>query len=250
MNTTYSLDKDDSRNVILEIRAGTGGKEAELFVSDLLNMYEKFAIQNGWNFVIMDSSSMKGGGYRQATINIVGNNAFQKFKFESGVHRVQRVPRTETGGRIHSSTVTVAVLPEASTVDVKINDNDIRIDTFRSSGPGGQHANKTDSAVRITHIPSGIVVSQEDEKVQFRNKSKAMKILLSRLYEAERERLHNERLDMRNTQIGSGKRSEKIRTYNFAKGRVTDHRIKLTLQNINKIMSGELDKIINKLTNI
>ena len=241
-------DKDDSRNAILEIRAGTGGEEAALFGADLFGMYQKFASEQGWRFEIMEISETGIGGYKEAAANISGQEVFAKLKFESGVHRVQRVPDTETGGRIHTSAATVAVLPEAEEVDVDIKETDLRIDIFRSSGPGGQSVNTTDSAVRITHVPTGIVVSQQDEKSQHKNRAKAMKILRSRLYDAERAKQNAERAASRKGQVGSGDRSERIRTYNFPQGRVTDHRINLTLYKLDKILLGEsLDEIIDAL---
>jgi len=241
-------DKDDSRNAILEIRAGTGGDEAALFGSDLFGMYQRFASQQGWRFEIMEVSETGIGGYKEATANISGQDVFAKLKFESGVHRVQRVPDTETGGRIHTSAATVAVLPEAEDVDIDIREADLRIDIFRSSGPGGQSVNTTDSAVRITHLPTGIVVSQQDEKSQHKNRAKAMKILRSRLYDAERAKQNAERAASRKGQVGSGDRSERIRTYNFPQGRVTDHRINLTLYKLDKILIGEsLNEIIDAL---
>ena len=233
-------DKDDSRNAILEIRAGTGGEEAALFGADLFGMYQKFASEQGWRFEIMEISETGIGGYKEAAANISGQDVFAKLKFESGVHRVQRVPDTETGGRIHTSAATVAVLPEAEEVDVDIKEIDLRIDIFRSSGPGGQSVNTTDSAVRITHVPTGIVVSQQDEKSQHKNRAKAMKILRSRLYDAERAKQNAERAASRKGQVGSGDRSERIRTYNFPQGRVTDHRINLTLYKLDKVLLGDL----------
>ena len=241
-------DKDDSRNAILEIRAGTGGDEAALFGADLFGMYQKYASQQGWRFEVMEISETGIGGYKEATANISGQEVFAKLKFESGVHRVQRVPDTETGGRIHTSAATVAVLPEAEDVDIDIREADLRVDIFRSSGPGGQSVNTTDSAVRITHMPTGIVVSQQDEKSQHKNRAKAMKILRSRLYDAERAKQNAERAASRKGQVGSGDRSERIRTYNFPQGRVTDHRINLTLYKLDKILMGEaLSEIINAL---
>ena len=241
-------DKDDSRNAILEIRAGTGGDEAALFGADLFGMYQKFASQQGWRFEVMEISETGIGGYKEATANISGQEVFAKLKFESGVHRVQRVPDTETGGRIHTSAATVAVLPEAEDVDIDIQEAHLRVDIFRSSGPGGQSVNTTDSAVRITHMPTGIVVSQQDEKSQHKNRAKAMKILRSRLYDAERAKQNAERAASRKGQVGSGDRSERIRTYNFPQGRVTDHRINLTLYKLDKILMGEaLSEIINAL---
>ncbi len=241
-------DIDDSRNAILEIRAGTGGEEAALFGADLFGMYQKFASEQGWRFEIMEISETGIGGYKEAVANISGQEVFAKLKFESGVHRVQRVPDTETGGRIHTSAATVAVLPEAEEVDVDIRETDLRIDIFRSSGPGGQSVNTTDSAVRITHVPTGIVVSQQDEKSQHKNRAKAMKILRSRLYDAERAKQNAERAASRKGQVGSGDRSERIRTYNFPQGRVTDHRISLTLYKLDKILLGEsLNEIIDAL---
>ena len=241
-------DKDDKRNVIIEVRAGTGGDEAGLFASNLFLMYQKFSIKNNWKFEVMEVSETNVGGYKEAQANIIGKGAFGRLKFESGVHRVQRVPSTETSGRIHTSAATVAVLPEAEDLEVFIEDKDLRIDVFRSSGPGGQSVNTTDSAVRITHIPSGIVVSQQDEKSQHKNRAKAMKILQSRLYEAERQKQQDERSSSRKNQVGSGDRSERIRTYNFPQGRVTDHRINLTLHKLDKVLQGEaLDELIDAL---
>ncbi|MEL0290210.1 MAG: peptide chain release factor 1 [Candidatus Puniceispirillaceae bacterium] len=241
-------DKDDSRNAILEVRAGTGGDEAALFGANLFSMYQRFAAKNGWRFEVMEVSETGIGGYKEATATISGTDVFARLKFESGVHRVQRVPETEAGGRIHTSAATVAVLPEAEEVDIDVDENDLRIDVFRSSGPGGQSVNTTDSAVRITHIPTGIVVSQQDEKSQHKNRAKAMKILRARLYDAERARVESERAAARKGQVGSGDRSERIRTYNFPQGRVTDHRINLTLYKLDRVMTGEaLDEVIDAL---
>ena len=241
-------DKDDQRNVILEVRAGTGGDEAGIFAANLFNMYQKFSINNNWKFEILSVSDTGVGGYKEAHANIVGSGAFGKLKFESGVHRVQRVPVTETNGRVHTSAATVAVLPEAEDVEINLNEKDLRIDVYRSSGPGGQSVNTTDSAVRITHIPSGIVVSQQDEKSQHKNKAKAMKILLARLYDQERQIQNSKIANTRKSQVGSGDRSERIRTYNFPQGRVTDHRINFTLHKIEKIIEGEgLEEIIDNL---
>ena len=232
-------DEADSKNAILEIRAGTGGDEAGLFVSDLYKMYEKVCLNNKWSFEIISISKSSAGGFKEVILLIKGNNIYSFLKYESGVHRVQRVPKTETQGRIHTSAATVAVLPEAEELDVKINEKDLRIDVFRSSGPGGQSVNTTDSAVRITHLPTGIVVSQQDEKSQHKNRSKAMKILRSRVYESEREKKEKERSRDRKNQIGTGDRSERIRTYNFPQGRVTDHRINLTLHKLEEFLSGD-----------
>lgn len=241
-------DQDDARNAILEVRAGTGGDEAALFAADLFGMYQRFAAKHGWKFEVMEISETGIGGYKEATAIIAGTDVFARLKFESGVHRVQRVPETETGGRIHTSAATVAVLPEAEDVDIDIVESDLRIDVFRSSGPGGQSVNTTDSAVRITHMPTGIVVSQQDEKSQHKNRAKAMKILRARLYDAERARLQAERAASRKGQVGSGDRSERIRTYNYPQGRVTDHRINLTLYKLDRIVAGEaLDEVIEAL---
>ena len=242
-------DEADEKNAILEVRAGTGGDEAALFASSLFSMYQKYSIIRGWRFEILEVSETAIGGYKEAIASITGRSVFAKLKFESGVHRVQRIPTTESGGRIHTSAATVAVLPEAEDVDINIDDKDLRIDIFRASGPGGQSVNTTDSAVRITHIPTGIVVSQQDEKSQHKNKAKGMKILRARIFDLERNRIHEERAADRRGQIGSGDRSERIRTYNFPQGRVTDHRINMTLYKIDKIILGEgLDEIINGLT--
>ena len=240
-------DENDSKNSILEIRAGTGGDEASLFASDLLNMYQRYADLNSWKFDILSISETGLKGVKEAICNISGLNVFSKLKFESGVHRVQRVPTTESSGRVHTSAATVAVLPEAEEVDIEVLDKDLRIDVFRSSGPGGQSVNTTDSAVRITHIPTGIVVSQQDEKSQHKNKAKGMKILRARLYELERSRIDQERSQDRKTKIGTGDRSERIRTYNFPQGRVSDHRINLTLYNLSEILEGKIDELINPL---
>jgi peptide chain release factor 1 len=241
-------DEADERNAILEVRAGTGGEEAALFAAELFRMYQRYAVIKGWKFELMDLSETGIGGFKEAIAAITGRGVFERLKFESGVHRVQRVPETEASGRVHTSAATVAVLPEAEEVDIKIDDKDLRIDVFRSSGPGGQSVNTTDSAVRITHIPTGIVVSQQDEKSQHKNKAKAMKVLRARLYERERQQKMALRAASRKSQVGSGDRSERIRTYNFPQGRVSDHRINLTLYKIDKIMVGEaLDEIIDPL---
>ena len=241
-------DEADEKNAILEVRAGTGGDEAALFASSLFSMYQKYSIIKGWRFEVLEVSETAIGGYKEAIASITGRSVFAKLKFESGVHRVQRIPTTESGGRIHTSAATVAVLPEAEDVDINIDDKDLRIDIFRASGPGGQSVNTTDSAVRITHIPTGIVVSQQDEKSQHKNKAKGMKILRARIFDLERNRIHEARAADRKGQIGSGDRSERIRTYNFPQGRVTDHRINMTLYKIDKIIIGEgLEEIINGL---
>ena len=241
-------DKDDARNAILEVRAGTGGDEAALFGANLFGMYQRFAAKNGWRFEVMEVSETGIGGYKEASATISGTDVFARLKFESGVHRVQRVPETEAGGRIHTSAATVAVLPEAEDVDIEIDESNLRIDVFRASGPGGQSVNTTDSAVRITHVPTGIVVSQQDEKSQHKNRAKAMKILRARLYDAERARVESERAAARKGQVGSGDRSERIRTYNFPQGRVTDHRINFTLYKLDRVMAGEsLDEVIDAL---
>ena len=231
-------DAADDKNVILEVRAGTGGDEAAIFAGDLFRMYQRYAASKGWRVEVISASDGEHGGYKEVIANIYGAGAFARMKFESGVHRVQRVPATETQGRIHTSAATVAVLPEAEEVDIKIEDKDLRIDVYRSSGPGGQSVNTTDSAVRITHLPTGLAVAQQTEKSQLKNKNAAMKLLRSRLYEMERQRLDNERSAERKGQVGSGDRSERIRTYNFPQGRVTDHRINLTLHRLPEIMEG------------
>ena len=231
-------DSADDRAAMLEVRAGTGGDEAALFAGDLLRMYHRYADVQGWRFELISASQSELGGYKEAVASISGPGVFARLKFESGVHRVQRVPATESGGRIHTSAATVAVLPEAEDVDVQIDDKDLRIDVYRSSGPGGQSVNTTDSAVRITHLPSGLVVIQQDEKSQHKNKAKALKVLRTRLFELERERLANERAGARKSMVGSGDRSERIRTYNFPQGRITDHRINLTKHNLTEVLEG------------
>jgi len=241
-------DEADKKNAIIEIRAGTGGLEASLFASDLFKMYEKICSNKKWNLEIISISKSDAGGLKEVIASIKGTNIYSTLKFESGVHRVQRVPDTETQGRVHTSAATVAVLPEAEEIDVKIEDKDLRIDVFRSSGPGGQSVNTTDSAVRITHIPTGIVVSQQDEKSQIRNKEKGLKILRSRIYEHERKKKEDERSKDRKNKIGSGDRSERIRTYNFPQGRVTDHRINMTLHKLEEFLEGEIfDEFIDNL---
>ena len=242
-------DEADKKNAIIEIRAGTGGLEASLFASDLFKMYEKVSHKKKWNIELISISRSEAGGLKEVIASIKGNNIYSTLKYESGVHRVQRVPDTETQGRVHTSAATVAVLPEAEEVDLKINDSDLRIDVFRAGGPGGQSVNTTDSAVRITHLPSGLSVSQQDEKSQHKNKAKGMKILRSRLYELERKRIDQERSKDRKNKIGTGDRSERIRTYNFPQGRVTDHRINLTLHKLEEFLEGEMfDEMIESLT--
>lgn len=240
-------DAADEKNAILEVRAGTGGEEAALFAADLFRMYQRYAADQGWRFEVMSISEGSAGGYKEATAEITGKGVFARLKFESGVHRVQRVPVTEAGGRIHTSAATVAVLPEAEEVDVHIEEKDLRIDVFRSSGPGGQSVNTTDSAVRIVHLPTGLIVQQQDEKSQHKNKAKALKVLRARLYELEREKLDSERASNRKEQVGSGDRSERIRTYNFPQGRVTDHRINLTAYKIDDVMAGDLSEFVDAL---
>ena len=241
-------DSADEKNAILEVRAGTGGEEAALFAAALFRMYQKYAEFHRWKFEVLTYVDTDIGGIKEASGSIQGDHVFARLKFESGVHRVQRVPATESQGRVHTSAATVAVLPEAEEVDIQIDEKDLRIDVYRASGAGGQHVNKTESAVRITHLPTGVVVTQQDEKSQHKNKAHAMKILRSRLYEAQREKLHQARSADRKSQVGSGDRSERIRTYNFPQGRVTDHRINLTLYNIDRIMDGsELDELIDNL---
>ena len=241
-------DGDDQRNAILEVRAGTGGEEAALFAAELFRMYQRYAALKGWRFEILDLSETGLGGFKEASGSISGRDVFARLKFESGVHRVQRVPETEASGRVHTSAATVAVLPEAEEVDVRIDEKDLRIDVYRASGPGGQSVNTTDSAVRITHIPTGLVVIQQDEKSQHKNKARALKVLRSRLYDMERQARDSARAAQRKSQVGSGDRSERIRTYNYPQGRVTDHRVNLTLYKIDKVLSGEvLDEIIDAL---
>ena len=247
MRLLIPKDENDKKNSILEIRAGTGGDEASLFAADLFSMYQRFSDLNKWNFEILSISETGLKGIKEVICNISGYNVFSKLKFESGVHRVQRVPTTESSGRVHTSAATVAVLPEAEEVDINIEDKDLRIDVFRSSGPGGQSVNTTDSAVRITHIPTGIVVSQQDEKSQHKNKAKALKILRSRILDNEIQEKNKQRSIERKNQVGSGDRSERIRTYNFPQGRVSDHRINLTLYNLAEILEGNLDELINPL---
>ena len=247
MRLLIPKDENDKKNSILEIRAGTGGDEASLFAADLFSMYQRFSDLNNWNFEILSISETGLKGIKEVICNISGYNVFSKLKFESGVHRVQRVPATESSGRVHTSAATVAVLPEAEEVDINIEEKDLRIDVFRSSGPGGQSVNTTDSAVRITHIPTGIVVSQQDEKSQHKNKAKALKILRSRILDNEIQEKNKQRSQDRKNQVGSGDRSERIRTYNFPQGRVSDHRINLTLYNLAEILEGNLDELINPL---
>ena len=240
-------DAADERSAMLEVRAGTGGDEAALFAGDLFRMYTRYAEERGWKVELISGSAADMGGYKEVVASVSGKGVFARLKFESGVHRVQRVPVTESGGRIHTSAATVAVLPEAEEVDVQINDNDLRIDVYRSSGPGGQSVNTTDSAVRITHLPSGLVVIQQDEKSQHKNKAKALQVLRTRLYELERNRLHDARAGARKSMVGSGDRSERIRTYNFPQGRVTDHRINLTLHRLPEILEGQMEELISAL---
>jgi peptide chain release factor 1 len=241
-------DEADTNDAILEVRAGTGGDEAALFAGDLFRMYLRYAELHGWKVEILSASEGEVGGFKEIIASVSGENVFARMKFESGVHRVQRVPATESGGRIHTSAATVAVLPQAENVDIDVQDSDLRIDTFRASGAGGQHVNTTDSAVRITHIPTGIVVAVQDERSQHKNKARAMQLLRARIYDEERERAASERTEARRLQVGSGDRSERIRTYNFPQGRVTDHRIGLTLYKLDQIIAGEaLDEVIEAL---
>jgi len=241
-------DEADKKNAILEIRAGTGGDEAALFAADLCAMYRGYAAKMGWKFEVVEASENDIGGYRDVVAEISGTNVFAKLKFESGAHRVQRVPKTETQGRVHTSAATVAVLPEAEDVDVQIDTKDLRVDTYRAQGSGGQHINKTDSAVRLTHLPTGVVVEMQEARSQLKNREKAMKVLRTRLYDRQRQKLAEERAEDRKSQVGSGDRSERIRTYNFPQGRVTDHRINLTLYKLEEVVSGEsLDEVIDAL---
>jgi peptide chain release factor 1 len=241
-------DPNDEKNVILEIRAGTGGEEASLFAAELFRMYTRFAERQGWRFDVMSVSESDTGGYKEAIASIEGRGVYSQLKYESGVHRVQRVPATEAQGRIHTSTATVAVLPEAEDVDIQINDKDLRIDTFCSSGPGGQSVNTTYSAVRLTHIPTGLVVSQQDEKSQIKNRAKAMKVLRARLYEMEMQKQQDAIAKERRGQVGTGERSEKIRTYNFPQSRITDHRINFTTHRLHDVLTGELREMIDQVT--
>ena len=239
-------DEDDDKNAIVEIRAGTGGLEASLFCSDLFKMYEKVSAKKKWKIEIISISKSEADGFKEVIFSVSGSDIYSYLKYESGVHRVQRIPSTETQGRVHTSAATVAVLPEAEDVDIEIKDSDLRIDVFRAGGPGGQSVNTTDSAVRITHIPTGVVVSQQDEKSQHKNKAKALKVLRSRVYESEKRKKDQERSDNRRSQIGTGDRSERIRTYNFPQGRVTDHRINLTLHKLDEFLSGEIHEEMNQ----
>ena len=241
-------DEADARSAILEIRPAAGGDEAGLFAAELFGMYQKYAAAKGWRVEVLEYAGNELGGIKEGVAEITGRNVFARLKYESGVHRVQRVPATESQGRIHTSTVTVAVLPEAEEVDVEVNETDLRIDVYRASGAGGQHVNKTESAVRITHLPTGVVVAMQEERSQHKNRAKAMKILRARLYEAQRNSLANTRAADRKSQVGTGDRSERIRTYNFPQGRVSDHRVNLTLHKIEQVMAGDLDDIVDRLT--
>ncbi len=241
-------DPNDGKNVFLEIRAGTGGDEAALFAGDLFRMYSRYAEEKKWKIEVISISETGGGGLKEVIGSIEGKNVYSKLKYESGVHRVQRVPSTETSGRIHTSTATVAILAEPDDVEIEVDEKDLKVDTYRASGPGGQHVNKTDSAIRITHLPSGIVVQCQDERSQHKNRAHAMRMLKAKLFEIEEERKRSEFADERKTQVGTGERSEKIRTYNFRDGRITDHRINLTLYKIDAILSGELDELMDSLT--
>lgn len=241
-------DSDDAKNTIVEIRAGTGGDEAALFAGDLFAMYKGYAAIQGWKLEVVSMSESEVGGYKEIIAELSGGSVYGRMKYESGTHRVQRVPKTESGGRIHTSAATVAVLPEAEDVDIDINEKDLKIDTYRSQGAGGQHVNTTDSAVRITHLPTGVVVEMQEERSQHKNRDKAMKILRTRIYDAEQQRLRQERADDRKSQVGSGDRSERIRTYNYPQGRVTDHRINLTLYKLEEVLKGEaLEEVIDQL---
>lgn len=240
-------DRADDLGAILEVRAGTGGDEAALFAGDLFRMYQRYADERGWKVDVLSASEGEHGGYREIIAAVEGQGVYERLKFESGVHRVQRVPATESSGRIHTSAATVAVLPEAEDVDLHIDEGDLRVDTFRASGSGGQHVNTTDSAIRITHVPTGVVVAVQDERSQHKNRAKAMKLLRARLFDAERERLDTERAAQRKGQVGSGDRSERIRTYNFGQGRITDHRINLTLYRLPQVMEGDLDELVDAL---
>ncbi len=240
-------DAADERNAILEIRAGAGGDEAGLFAAELFDVYHKYAVRQGWRFDVLEISDTGIGGYKEASAEVSGQGVFARLKFESGVHRVQRVPKTESSGRVHTSTVTVAILPEAQEVDVKLDEKDLKVETMRASGAGGQHVNKTDSAVRMTHLPTGLVVYMQEEKSQIKNRAKALKIIRSRLYEMERERLAQERSSTRKNQVGTGDRSERIRTYNFPQARVTDHRVEFTSYQMAEVMAGDLDPFIDRL---
>lgn len=246
---TLLIPKDplDGKNIIMEIRAGTGGEEAALFAADLYRMYSRFAEENKWKLEVMSSNETGIGGFKEISVSISGKNVYENLRYESGVHRVQRVPSTESGGRIHTSAVTVAVLPEAEETDIEINNEDLKIDVFRSSGPGGQSVNTTDSAVRITHLPTGTVVTCQDEKSQHKNKAKALRVLRARLYEEEESKRREERAEARKSQVGSGDRSERIRTYNYPQNRVTDHRINLTIHKLDHVMQGDLNEIIDNL---